>query len=94
MSMIKDIEERILSGGDLTFQEALSLIEIEEKGQLERLFEAANRIRGKFRGNRVDLCSITNAKSGNCSQDCSFCAQSAHSKTEVNTYPLRPRAGI
>ncbi|MFC1709047.1 biotin synthase BioB [Candidatus Omnitrophota bacterium] len=85
---IKAIEERILSGGELSFDEALSLLEIKDKDQLERLFIAANRIREKFRGKRVDLCSITNAKSGNCSQDCFYCAQSAHNKTEANVSPL------
>lgn len=86
--MIRKVEERILQGGDLSFEEALILVEIEDKKELESLFIAANRIREKFRGRKVDLCSITNAKSGNCSQDCSFCAQSAHSNTKVNVYPL------
>ncbi|MBL7198077.1 MAG: biotin synthase BioB [Candidatus Omnitrophica bacterium] len=88
IDLINDIKKRILQGGDLTFDEAMSLIEIKDCDNLEALFMAANKIREKFRGNRVDLCSITNAKSGNCSQDCAFCAQSAHSKTEVNIYPL------
>lgn len=86
--MIKDIEQRILSGGDISFNEALSLIEIEDQEQLQGLLTAANNIREKFRGKKVDLCSITNAKSGDCSQDCSFCAQSVHNKSEVNAYPL------
>ena len=88
IDMIRKIEERILQSGELSFREALSLIEIEDKKELERLFVAANRIREKFRGRRVDLCSLVNAKSGNCSQDCAFCAQSAHSSTTVSTYPL------
>ncbi len=52
------------------------------------LFALANRVREKFRGNSVDLCSIINAKSGACPEDCSFCAQSAYSKTDTNVYPL------
>lgn len=87
-SIIYDIEKRILSGGELTFKQALALIEISEESQLQVLFSVANKVREKFRGKRVDLCSIANAKSGDCSQDCAFCAQSAHSKTEVNTHPL------
>ena len=85
---IKAIEEKILSGGGLCFEEALSLLQIEDRDQLERLFAAANRVKQKYRGKRVDLCSITNAKSGNCSQDCSYCAQSAHNKTEASVFPL------
>jgi len=85
---IKDIEAKILSGRDLSFDEADSLIKINEACDLQALFETANRVREKFRGDRVDLCSITNAKSGNCSQDCAFCAQSSHHNTKANTYPF------
>ena len=58
------------------------------------LFALANRVREKFRGNRVDLCSIINAKSGSCPEDCSFCAQSAHSSTDAKVYPLMDRSKI
>ncbi len=53
-----------------------------------KLFYLANLTRVKYRGNRVDLCSIVNAKSGACPEDCSFCAQSVHSRTDVKAYPL------
>ncbi|RJQ53504.1 MAG: biotin synthase BioB [Nitrospiraceae bacterium] len=58
------------------------------------LFASANRTREKFRGNKVDLCSIINAKSGACPEDCSFCAQSAHSKTDISVYPLMEKEQI
>ncbi len=58
------------------------------------LFALANRIRDKYRGNTIDLCSIINAKSGACPEDCSFCAQSAHSKTDTNIYPLMNKEKI
>ncbi|GBD96219.1 MAG TPA: biotin synthase BioB [Nitrospirae bacterium] len=58
------------------------------------LFALANRVREKFRGNSVDLCSIINAKSGACPEDCSFCAQSAHNKTDTNVYPLLSKEKI
>ena len=53
-----------------------------------KLFYLANLTRIKYRGNKVDLCSIVNAKSGACPEDCSFCAQSVHSRTDVKAYPL------
>jgi len=45
-------------------------------------------------GNRVTLCSITNAKSGACSEDCRFCAQSATHNTGIEVYPLHSPARV
>lgn len=52
------------------------------------LFASASMIRNFFKGDRVELCSIINAKSGACTEDCSFCAQSSRSKAEIEVYPL------
>ncbi len=46
------------------------------------------------RGSRVSLCSIINAKSGKCSEDCRFCTQSAHYQTDAPIYPLKDRAEV
>ena len=48
----------------------------------------ANRIRKKYHGNRIHLCSIVNARSGLCSEDCAFCAQSSHHNTDVKTHKM------
>jgi len=45
-------------------------------------------VRKKYRGDKVELCAIVNAKSGQCSEDCSFCAQSSRYKTDSPVYPL------
>ena len=58
------------------------------------LFALANRVKNKYRGNKVDLCSIINAKSGACPEDCSFCAQSVHNNSSSDVYPLRNRESI
>ena len=58
------------------------------------MFAMANRVRDKFHGNKVDLCSIVNAKSGACPENCSFCAQSAHSSTNAEVYSLLAKERI
>ena len=55
---------------------------------LDELSEAANEIRKHFCGSKFDICTIINGKSGRCSENCKYCAQSAHYKTDVETYPL------
>ncbi|MBI4713285.1 MAG: biotin synthase BioB [Planctomycetes bacterium] len=78
------LSESIILGHRLTSKEALSLVTVD----LEELLKAANAVRQHFHSNNVHLCSIINAKSGNCAEDCKFCAQSAHHSSEVKTYPL------
>lgn len=88
---ILEIKERILSDNYvLTREEAmfLSKIENDDTETLELLFNSANEIREKFCGNYFDLCTIINAKSGKCSENCKYCAQSAHFKTATEVYGL------
>jgi len=54
----------------------------------------ANSERKKHKGNKIELCAIVNAKSGLCSEDCFFCAQSSRYKTGVNVYPLMDKNEI
>lgn len=85
--MIPRLMAEVLSGEVLSAKEALFLASVEGAG-LFGLFSAAGEIREKFRRNRVDLCSIISAKSGACSEDCSYCAQSSQSKAEISVHPL------
>lgn len=84
---LKKIEARALSQKRLSAADAEFLSSISGQDIFE-LFSAANRIRQHFQGNSVDLCAIVNAKSGICSEDCSYCAQSAQSRAPIPAYPL------
>lgn len=82
-----EIGEKVLGGGEATPEEALWLLEIEGP-DVYHLLAYANAIRERFCGTRVELCSLVNARSGGCPEDCAFCAQSAHYPTGVAVYPL------
>nr|WP_243128303.1 biotin synthase BioB [Clostridium niameyense] len=71
----------------ITKDQAIYLDNLNEE-DLQKLFHGANRIREKFMGNKVDLCSIMNAKSGRCSEDCKFCAQSIRYNTDVKVHGI------
>ncbi|WP_051564231.1 biotin synthase BioB [Desulfovermiculus halophilus] len=63
--------------------------EYEEPDQdLFDLLAVTNRIRRRNKQSQIFICSIVNAKSGSCSQDCAFCSQSAHHRTDIKNYPL------
>jgi biotin synthase len=61
---------------------------------LTELIAQANKVRQTEMGTQLDLCTIINAKSGMCSEDCKFCCQSGHHATGVETYPLKEKQEI
>lgn len=81
------VVDDILEGKQLDHHEAMELAAL-ERADLIDLLAGANRVREHFRGTSVDICSIVNAKSGACGEDCSFCAQSTHHSTAAPVYPL------
>lgn len=87
---IKQITGQVLEGEEIDCQAARKLINIEEDKRelIEGILEGANLIRKKFVGDKADLCSIINGKSGRCSENCSYCAQSADHKTGIQEYGL------
>jgi len=85
--VVRRIGDKVLEGKSLTMKETFPLLETEGPDIVE-LAAVANRVRVAFKGNDIDLCSLLNAKSGRCSEDCAFCAQSAHYTTEAPVYPL------
>jgi biotin synthase len=85
-SPIARFGERVLNGGSISRDEALSLFNLEGSADIFDLLFRANRIREKFKGNRIHLCSIVNAKAGACPENCSFCAQSSFYQTGSPRY--------
>ncbi|MFM1770313.1 MAG: biotin synthase [Verrucomicrobiota bacterium] len=77
---------RVLAGGEITREEANWLFGLEERADIFDLLSWANRIREHFKGNKIHLCSIVNAKAGGCSENCSFCAQSSFYQTGSPRY--------
>src|ERR1041384_4357574 len=77
---------RVLEGGGGTRDEALWLFELTGTADIHDLLAWANRIREQFKGNKIHLCSIVNAKAGACSENCSFCAQSSFHQTGSPRY--------
>ena len=82
--------KKVLDGGRVTRREALRLYGQPE----EELCRSADEIRKHFCRDAFDLCTIVNAKSGRCSEDCRFCAQSARHRTGAAEYPLLPTEEI
>ncbi|AJE03272.1 biotin synthase BioB [Geobacter pickeringii] len=84
---IDSITTQIIAG--VPVQEADARVLADASGNdLFTLFTAASRIKSHFLGSAVHLCSIINAKSGRCPENCAFCAQSAHHATDAPVYPL------
>lgn len=78
------LKQKIFDGEQITKQEAIELYE----QPLSELCRNADEIRRHFCSNGFDICTIINGKSGHCSENCRFCAQSAHNHTDAAEYPL------
>lgn len=85
MNLVEKLKSKVLAGGEVNREEALGLMD----APLEALSQAADQLREHFCGDRFDLCTIVNGKCGKCSEDCKYCAQSAHYHTSLEeSYPL------
>ncbi len=78
---------KVLDSQRITYDEALQLIYSED---LDTLANCAKNLTKRFAGNKIDVETLINAKSGTCPEDCSFCAQSSFNSTMIEKYPLLP----
>lgn len=85
--MIETLKQLVIEGGKINEEQAIALSQYSDK---DALYDAAHQITRHFMGDKFDTCSIINAKSGNCSENCKWCAQSGHYNTKVTLYPLLP----
>ena len=81
---INNLKEKIKNGYVITREEAIEVY----NSDYDELTKAADELREYFCGNDFDVCTIINAKSGKCSENCKFCAQSGHYHTNVKEYDL------
>ena len=84
---MQKLAEEIIEGKRLTRKDDLSFF---LDCDLDDLCKGADKIREHFVGDKVDLCSIINGRSGRCPEDCKYCAQSAHHHTDCEVYGFLP----
>lgn len=80
---VAELRDRVLSGAEISPEEALWLL---QDAPEDELFAASAEITRRMADRRFDACSIINSKSGRCSEDCKWCAQSAHHHSGVTVY--------
>lgn len=84
MNTIETLKQTVLNGGQITKADALVLC----NSDTAELCSAADEIRIKMHGSKIDTCTILNGKSGRCGENCKYCAQSSHNHTGVAEYPM------
>ncbi len=89
--ILQQLKDKILGGGTISREEALWLAAYPK---LDELCDAADEIRKTFVGNKVDSCSIVNARSGRCGEDCKWCAQASRHHTGCATYNIIDEADV
>jgi biotin synthase len=90
---ISKIIANCISGTSLSLEEAIEFLSLGHD-RINDIVFAGGTLRQKFRGNKISTCTIINAKSGKCSENCRFCAQSAHHRTNVETWELQEKESI
>ena len=87
LEFIKKCQEKVFSGNHITVEDAKKLLDIPEEN-LKDLARCANEITRDFNGDKVDVEQLNNIKKNACSEDCTFCGQSAFFDTGIESYQL------
>ncbi|MBC8516477.1 MAG: biotin synthase BioB [Nitrosopumilus sp.] len=87
LEFIKECQEKVFSGNHITVDDAKKLLNIPEEN-LKDLARCANEITRDFNGDKVDVEQLNNIKKNACSEDCTFCGQSAFFDTGIESYQL------
>lgn len=82
-----ELKEKAIKYRGIDLEDAIKLFHIGQDKPFA-LFACASEIAKFYKGKKISFCSIINAKSGLCPEDCKFCAQSSHYNTEAEVYPL------
>ncbi|SHI44985.1 biotin synthase [Malonomonas rubra DSM 5091] len=85
---VQQLIEQIVAGEQLNQSTAIHILTA-QGAELTAFMAGAHHLKEQFCGNNIDLCSIINAKSGRCAENCSFCAQSSFHQTDAPSYPLK-----
>lgn len=93
IEFIKKCQDKVYSGEEISEEEAKTLMNLPES-ELSLFANAANQITRKYNGLKVDVEQLNNIKKNACSEDCSFCGQSAFYNTGIETYRLPPAEEI
>ncbi len=87
LEFIKECQEKVFSGNHITVNDAKKLLDVPEEN-LKDLARCANEITRDFNGDKVDVEQLNNIKKNACSEDCTFCGQSAFFDTGIESYQL------
>ncbi len=89
----RSIRDAAQEGEPVSAQTALAILHC-PSGDIPEILSAATVVRHRYFGNRISLCSILNAKSGACGEDCAFCAQSSFHRTHAEVLGLLTKDAI